>query len=111
MRLNDNEFPVVVQAFNTREDHDEFVAEQVVISQAEVDLFTSRYAGKLIKMRHLSNDEIRRDHTYAGSHAITRRRTSSAGIWLLLLLVLAALVVIGFTTGWVQRNLGWDLSF
>jgi hypothetical protein len=107
MRVNDNEFPVVVQAFDTMDKNDEFVAEQVVSSQAEVDTFTSRYAGKLIKVRHLSNDEVRHDY-----HPQARKRTSSgAGIWLLLLLVLVALVIVGFTTGWVQRNLGWNVSF
>jgi hypothetical protein len=108
MRVNDNEFPVVVQAFDTRDKYDEFVAEQVVASQAEVDTFTSRYAGKLIKVRHLSNDEVKHDYH---PHTHTRRKASSgAGIWLLLLLVIVALVIVGFTTGWVQKNLGWNIN-
>jgi hypothetical protein len=108
MRVNDNEFPVVVQAFDTKDKYDEFVAEQVVSNQVEVDTFTSRYAGKLIKVRHLSNDEVKHDYH---PHPARKRTTSGAGIWLLLLLVIVALVVVGFTTGWVQKNLGWNVGF
>jgi hypothetical protein len=108
MRVRDNEFPVVIQAYDTRDKQDLFVAEQVVNTQAEVDTFTSRYAGKLIKVRLPNGEELRHDR-----HGATpRKRSSGAGTAILLiLLVLAALVVVGFATGWIQNNLGWNLNF
>ena len=62
MRVRDNEFPVVIQAYDTRDKQDLFVAEQVVNTQAEVDTFTSRYAGKLIRVRLPNGEELRHDH-------------------------------------------------
>lgn len=114
MRIRDNEFPVVVQAYDTSDRQDRFVAEQVVSSQAEVDSFTTRYAGKLIKVRTMDADDVRRrDHEHVETkHVETKRRTSSgAGAWVLILLVLAALVIAGFATGWIQRTFGLNLNF
>ena len=108
MRVKDNEFPVVVQAFDTKDRQDLFVAEQVVHSQVEVNDFTSRYTGKLIKVRLLNEDELQRDRR----HPVTRKRKSTgAGVWLLVLLVLVALVIAGFATGWIQRTFGIDFNF
>lgn len=109
MRINDNEFPVVVQAFDTTDREDRFVAEQVVSNQTEVDSFTNRYAGKLIKVKVLNAEELRHEHV----DVVTRRKTSSgsAGVWILLLLVIAALVIAGFATGWIQRTFGLNLNF
>lgn len=111
MRVQDNEFPVVVQAYDTRDSNDVFVAEQVVSTQAEVDNFTSRYAGRLIKVRALSADEVHTDHYQELRRPAARRRSSGAGVVVLILLVLVALVIAGFTTGWIQRNLGLNLNF
>ena len=110
MRVQDNEFPVVVQAYDTHDKDDVFIAEQVVSSQAEVDSFTSRYSGRLIKVRALSNDEVSTDR-YQEVRRPVRKRSSGAGILVLILLVLVALVIAGFTTGWIQRNLGLNLNF
>lgn len=108
MRINDNEFPVVVQAYDTTEPEDRFVAEQVVNTQTEVDTFTNRYAGKLIKVKVLNAEELRQDHR----NVVTRKKTSSvAGVWILILLVIAALVIAGFATGWIQRTFGLNLNF
>lgn len=106
MRIQDNEFPVVVQAYDTTDRQDRFVAEQVVSSQAEIDTFTTRYAGKLIKVRTVATDDVRNDH-----HKVVRKRSSGAGVWVLILLVLAALVIAGFATGWIQRTFGLNLNF
>lgn len=113
MRVQDNEFPVVVQAFETRDKDDVFVAEQVVSTQTEVDNFTSRYAGRLIKVRALSETEVNTDHHHYNrySRPAERRKVGGAGLWVLVLLVLVALVVAGFTTGWIQRTLGVNLNF
>lgn len=108
MRINDQEFPVVVQAYDTTDREDRFVAEQVVSNQSEVDTFTNRYAGKLIKVKVLNADELKHDQR----NVVTRRKTSSgAGVWILILLALAALVIAGFATGWIQRTFGLNLNF
>lgn len=114
MRINDNEFPVVVQAFDTTNPQDRFVAEQVVRNQAEVDSFTNRYAGKLIKVKVLDADELRPEHSdvVTNRNVVTRKKTSSGtGVWILVLLVVAALVIAGFATGWIQRTFGLNLNF
>ena len=109
MRVKDNEFPVVVQAYETRDRQDLFVAEQVVNSQSEVDNFTSRYAGKLIRVRLLSDDEL----TAEKRRPVERRRARGSGgvIAILVILVLIALVIAGFATGWIQQTFGIDLNF
>ena len=100
MEIRKNEFPVVVQAYDNTSTDERFVAEQVVNNQNEIDLFTSRYAGKLIKARTLSDTELNR-----ASHAASypHRRGASAGIYILLFIIIA-LVIIGFATGWIQKN-------
>lgn len=104
MEVRKEDFPVVVQAFDTGGTTDIFIAEQVVNSQADIDAFTSRYAGKLIKARRLTDAEVQRQH---GTHTTTtHRKKSSVGTYIIIiiLLILVALVVVGFTTGWFQEN-------
>ena len=108
MRVKDNEFPVVLQAYDTRDRQDLFVAEQVVNTQAEVDTFTSRYAGKLIRVRLPNGEELRHDHRQT---AAPRRKSSGALAAVLILLVIAALVIVGFASGWIQETFGWNVSF
>lgn len=107
MRVRDNEFPVVVQAYDNRDRQDLFVAEQVVYSQVEVDTFTSRYAGKLIKVRLPNGEELKHDN-----RPVARKRRSGAGMAIvLILLVIVALLIVGFTTGWIQNTFGIQLNF
>ncbi len=106
MRVKKEGFPVVVQAYESvtsKPDH--FIAEQVVYSQLEVDTFTARYAGKLIRQRPLTSAELNRQ---TGT-AKPKRRRSALGVIVLILLILAILIFIGFATGWIQQNLGIDL--
>ena len=49
MEVRNSDFPVVVQAYEPSNREDIFLAEQVVNSQAEIDGFTLKFAGKLIK--------------------------------------------------------------
>lgn len=104
MDINKSEFPVVVQAFDLNDNVEIFIAEQVVSSQAEADTFTARYAGKLIKARPITSPE-------QSSQTVMHKKTKStaAPIWLFVLLVIIVLIIIGFTTGWIQENLGIEI--
>ena len=109
MVINEREFPVVVQAYQPSGNGELFVAEQLVHTQAEADTFTSRYAGYVIKARVVTDNEINReravdDRTYRQP---VRRKSGVSG-WAILLLLLIALAVVGFTTGWIQRT--FDVS-
>ncbi|HYJ38190.1 MAG TPA: hypothetical protein VEV87_06220 [Chitinophagaceae bacterium] len=106
MNLRDEEFPVVVQAYDPSGSKDSFVAEQVVYTQTEIDHFTSRYAGLLIKAR-----ELREVETNGDVRAVPRRprktRSGNAVGWVLfVLVVIIGLLVWGFATGWIQQNFG-----
>lgn len=107
MRINDKEFPIVVQAYdNTSDPDDRFVAEQVVHTQAEIDNFTSRYSGLLIKARVLSSDEIDLDHR---THVRKRSASSAAWVWLLILIVIVGIAAYGWYTGWIQRTFNLNI--
>ena len=89
-----------------------FIAEQVVSNQAEVDTFSNKYAGKLIKAKAYSSSQAHGTNTsHTGTSTIsTRSRKSSAGtIIVVILIILAILVAIGFYTGWIQRTTGISL--
>ena len=104
MRIRDEEFPVVVQAYDQSGSRDAFIAEQVVFNQVEIDTFTSRYAGLLIKSRELNEVETVNDPRP------TRRRKTRSGStlgWVLfLIVVIIGLLVWGFATGWIQKTFG-----
>lgn len=112
MVINEREYPVVVQAYQPSGTGELFVAEQLVHTQAETDNFTSRYAGYVIKARVVSEHEIHRDARAVDNrdtvyHQPVRRKSGVSG-WAILLLLLIALAVVGFTTGWIQRT--FDVS-
>jgi cobalamin biosynthesis Mg chelatase CobN len=104
MEVRKDEFPVVVQAYDATTQPEVFIAEQVVSSQAEIDNFTLRYAGKLIKDRSLSSVEKDKQKQLA-----PKRRSSGSGVWLFLLIVIILLVVVGFATGWIQRTFNIEI--
>ena len=108
MIVNDREFPVVVQAYQSSGAQELFVAEQVVSSQTEVDSFASRYAGHVIKARMVNDAELQKDGR-AVRHR-NRAPRSGAAAWALILLVIVALIVVGFTTGWIQRTFNLNLD-
>jgi len=98
MELRRNDFPVAMEAYDVRGDHEEFVAEQVVTSQAEADRFISLYAGRLIKTRDVRPVETRR------YEAVRRETRRGRGIpaWAIILMILVVLLVIAYATGWLQ---------
>ena len=105
MTLHPNEFPITIQAFDITNNREFFIAEQVVNNQQEVDTFSSRYAGKVIKAKALA--------TTATTTTTTTRQTkskSSAGtVFLIILIILVILIAVGFYTGWIQRTTGISL--
>lgn len=106
MNLRDEEFPVVVQAYNPSGSKDTFVAEQVVYTQMEVDNFTSRYAGMLIKARELSDVDTNKDLRATSRRPRRSRAAGTFGWVLFFLVVIIGLLVWGFSTGWIQQNFG-----
>lgn len=107
MEVRNAEFPVVVQAYEPSNKQDVFIAEQVVNSQAEIDGFTLRFAGKLIKARSLSETETERQR-YVASRRNDSSKNSSY-LWVFILLLIVVLIGVGFYTGWIQRT--FNISF
>jgi len=107
MEVRNTDFPVVVQAYEPSNQQDVFIAEQVVNSQAEIDGFTLRFAGKLIKARSLSDTEVEKQR-----HVASRRNPPSRSrsyLWVFVLLLIVVLIGVGFYTGWIQRT--FNVSF
>ena len=94
MELRRDDFPVALQAFDVRDSREDFVAEQVVSTQNEADIFMSRYAGKLIKTRDVKPIESKRFETH-------QHRRGFPG-WAIFLIVLIILVAVAYATGWLQ---------
>jgi len=101
MTIQPQEFPVVIQAYQPSGSEDLFVAEQVVYNQSEADMFTSRHTGLLIKARKPNSSELQTVPNYAP----VRTRSKGIGAGFIIILLLIALIVTGFATGWIQRNL------
>lgn len=107
MEVRNSDFPVVVQAYEPSNREDIFLAEQVVNSQAEIDGFTLKFAGKLIKARSLSEAEVdRQRHVASRKHSSTGSRSY---LWVFILLLIVVLIGVGFYTGWIQRT--FNISF
>jgi hypothetical protein len=106
MEVRRDEFPVVVQAYETDTRHEVFVAEQVVNNQLEIDQFTARYTGKLIKARKMTDVEYKQQPE---DRAHKRKGNSAVTAFLIILALLVVLAVVGFATGWIQDNLGIEL--
>jgi hypothetical protein len=110
MKVDDREFPVVVQAYQSSGNQELFVAEQVVSTQTEVDSFSSRYAGFVIKARVMNETELKPDGREVRQRNNPRRRSSGAAAWALILLVVVALIVVGWTSGWIQKTFNLNIN-
>lgn len=107
MVINEREFPVVVQAYQPATDGELFVAEQMVRNQTEIDTFSSRYAGYVIKARVVKENELVTNYDNRTRRTPIHRRGLPA--WAILLLIVVVLVVVGFTTGWIQKTFELNL--
>lgn len=107
MKVKENQFPIAVQAYNTKGGQELFAAEQIVYTQAQVDAFTSKYAGHLIKTRLLTDVELGKAKVEHKRYV--KRRSSAGTVILVIVLVLIVLAVVGFATGWFQQQFGWNI--
>jgi hypothetical protein len=99
MELRKEDFPVALQAYEIRYKEEEFVAEQVVNSQAEADIFMNRFEGKLIKAHEVNHADV-------SHHPKLRRRKPVISFWAIILLAIVILLIAGFATGWIQTFIG-----
>ena len=104
MDLRNEDLPATLQAFDLQDNKEIFIAEQIVNSQAEIETFTSRYAGKLIKAMKSPAKQV---NSYATTNTEYRKaKTSSTSVvMIIIILILVALVIYGFSTGWIQEKL------
>jgi len=104
MDLRNEDLPATLQAFDLQDNKEIFIAEQIVNSQAEIETFTSRYAGKLIKATKFPAKQV---NSYATTSPEYRKaKTSSTSIvMIIIILIIVALVIYGFSTGWIQEKL------
>lgn len=100
MEIKREDLPVMLQAFDLHDRTEIFVAEQLVHTQLDVDRFTALYAGKIIKAsKEVSN--VRND----GHVEPTKKRNPATGfVMIALILIVLALVIYGFSTGWIQEK-------
>ena len=62
-----------------------------------------RYAGKLIKAKKASVSDGK---AYSSNAPVQKRSSSSTNIvMILIILIIVALVIYGFSTGWIQEKL------
>lgn len=101
MDLRKEELPATIQAYELVNDKEIFLAEQLVNSQSEIEAFTNRYAGKLIKAKTVPPVENQKYE-----NTVYHKKNSSTGlVMVIIILILAALIIYGFSTGWIQEKL------
>ncbi|MEO6550038.1 MAG: hypothetical protein ABIN94_18695 [Ferruginibacter sp.] len=103
MNLQKEDLPATIQAFELQDNKEIFLAEQIVNSQSEIETFTTRYAGKLIKAKKVP---VREMNTYSESTpAFQKKKSSSTGlVMIIIIVILIALILYGFSTGWIQQT-------
>ena len=100
MDLRKEDLPATVQAFELLDGKEIFIAEQVVNSQSEIETFTTRYMGKLIKAKPVPVNEI---NGYENS-PYKKKRSSTGLVMIIIILVILAAVIYGISTGWIQEK-------
>ncbi|MEO6721108.1 MAG: hypothetical protein ABIN67_12085 [Ferruginibacter sp.] len=102
MELRKEDLPVTLQAFDLLDSKEIFIAEQVVNNQSDVDMFTNRYTGKLIKAKKTAVSETKNSY---GTTGVQKKKSSTNVVMVIILLILVALIIYGFSTGWIQEKL------
>ena len=103
MEIRNEDLPVTLQAFDLLDQKEIFIAEQVVNSQSDIDMFTARYTGKLIKAKKAATSDV--NTTNYGRTEIQKKKSSGNIVMVVILLILVALIIYGFSTGWIQEKL------
>ncbi len=105
MDIKKEDLPVMLQAFDLEDGTEIFVAEQLVSSQADVDKFTVLYAGKIIKA---SKEIVNAKHPSAVVTA-KKRNPATGLVMIAIILIVLALVIYGFATGWIQQKFNLNI--
>jgi len=105
MELKKEDLPVMLQAFDLHDSTEIFVAEQLVHSQADVDKFTAMYAGKIIK----ASKEVVNSRNNGHVEATKKRNPATGFVMIAIILILLALVIYGFATGWIQEKFNLNI--
>lgn len=103
MELRKEDLPATIQAFDLQNNEEIFIAEQIVNDQAEIEAFTTRYAGKLIKAKTVVVDNRKTVHNTTNHD--TSKRNNNAVIVIIILVIIAAAIAYGFYTGWIQEQI------
>ncbi len=109
MVLQKDQFPITIQAFELTGGKELFIAEQVVNTQSDVDAFSAKYAGKIIKAKAVAPVSSATGGTTYSTTTTYKRKSSAGTVILVILILLVILVAIGFYTGWIQRTFGIHL--
>ncbi len=102
MDFRKEDLPAIIQAYDLVDNNEIFLAEQLVNNQSEIDLFTSRYAGKLIKAKTVVAAERLSSNGYPIS---PKQKGSGSIIAVIIVVVILALLLYGYSTGWLQAQL------
>ena len=105
MNVRKEDFPVVLQAYDLVDNKELFLAEQVVNNQADVDTFSARFAGKLIKAKQWATTDTARTASTVSTTTTRRKSSSATTAIVIILIILIVLAVVGYYTGWIQENL------
>ena len=108
MDLRNEDLPVTLQAFDLLDNKEIFIAEQVVNSKSEIDLFTNRYTGKLIKAKKATIN-LNDNRPYSSNITEKKKSSSTNMVMVIIILILLALVIYGFSTGWIQQKLNLNI--
>ena len=105
MDINKEDLPATLQAFDLRDNEEIFLAEQVVNNQSEIETFTARFAGKLIKAKATVPANRYTNNMYDTTTYKKRGSPSTAIIVLIIVAILIGLAIYGYSTGWLQEKL------
>lgn len=102
MDFRKEDLPATIQAYDLINNKEIFLAEPLVNNQSEIDLFSSRYAGKLIKAKTVVPPERRSSN---GGVVAPRQKGAGSINAVIIVVVILALLFYGYSTGWLQAQL------
>ena len=103
MDIRQEDLPATLQAYELLDNKEIFLAEQVVNNQYDIQKFTARFAGKLIKAK--AEIPANSDTTTYENRTTRKTATSANAVMVIVILILVALIIYGFSTGWIQQQL------